>query len=100
VISHQIYAKQQLNVNLVIMQVVWDKIEYSGEEIHLPSLLKHRSSSFQTLALDLLQLAAHLKLARCLRAHKKTYNKQNNTPSMKSLKREQGLALGTRTQKH
>jgi hypothetical protein len=45
-------------------------------------------------------LVAHLKLARCLRAHKKAYNKQNNTPSMKSLKREQGLALGTRTQKH
>ena len=54
----------------------------------------------QKLALDPLQLVAHLKLARCLRAHKKTYNKQNNTPSMKSLKREQGLALGTRTQKH
>jgi hypothetical protein len=54
----------------------------------------------QTLALDPLQLAAHLKLARCLRAHKKTYNKQNNAPSMKSLKRRQGLALGTRTQKH
>jgi hypothetical protein len=41
-----------------------------------------------------------LKLAQCLRAQKKTYNKQNNTPSMKSLKRRQGLALGTRTQKH
>jgi hypothetical protein len=54
----------------------------------------------QTLALDPLQLAAHLRLARCLGAHKNTYNKQNNTPSMKSLKREQGLALGTRTQKH
>jgi hypothetical protein len=27
-----------------------------------------------------------LKLARCLRAHKNTFNKQNNTPSMKSLK--------------
>jgi hypothetical protein len=27
-----------------------------------------------------------LRLARCLRAHKKTYNKQNNTPSMKKLK--------------
>ena len=54
----------------------------------------------QKLALDPLQLAAHLKLARCLRAHKNTFNKQNNTPSMKSLKREQGLALGTRTQKH
>jgi hypothetical protein len=39
-----------------------------------------------------------LKLARCLRAHKKTYNKQNNTPSMKSLKRKQGLGLGMRTQ--
>jgi hypothetical protein len=43
-------------------------------------------------------LVAHLKLARCLRAHKKTYNKQNNTPSMKSLKRRQGLGLGKRTQ--
>jgi hypothetical protein len=32
-----------------------------------------------------------LKLARCLRAHKNTYNKQNNTPNMKSLKREQGF---------
>jgi hypothetical protein len=50
----------------------------------------------QTLALDLLQLAARLKLARCLRAHKNTFNKQNNTPSIKS----KGLALGTRTQKH
>jgi hypothetical protein len=54
----------------------------------------------QTLALDPLQLAAHLKQAQRLRAHKNTYNKQNNTPVMKSLKREQGLALGTRTQKH
>jgi hypothetical protein len=45
-------------------------------------------------------LVAHLKLARCLRAHKKAYNKQNNTSSMKSLKKRQGLALGTRTQKH
>ena len=54
----------------------------------------------QKLALDPLQLVAHLKLARCLRAHKNTFNKQNNTPSMKSLKREQGLALRTRTQKH
>jgi hypothetical protein len=40
----------------------------------------------QTLALDTLQLVAHLKLARCLRAHKKTYNKQKNTPSLKKLK--------------
>jgi hypothetical protein len=39
-----------------------------------------------------------LKLARCLRAHKNTFNKQNNTPSMKSLKGKQGLALGKRTQ--
>jgi hypothetical protein len=52
----------------------------------------------QTLALDLLQLAARLKLARCLRAHKNTFNKQKNTPSMKSLKGEQGLGLGKRTQ--
>jgi hypothetical protein len=29
-----------------------------------------------TLALDLLQLAARLKLARCLRAHNNTFNKQ------------------------
>jgi hypothetical protein len=41
-----------------------------------------------------------LKPARRLRAHKKAYNKQNNTPSVKSLKRRQGLALETRTQKH
>jgi hypothetical protein len=54
----------------------------------------------QKLALDPLQLAAHLKLARCLREHIKAFNKQHNTPSMKSLKREQGLALGTQTQKH
>jgi hypothetical protein len=53
----------------------------------------------QTLALDPLQLAAHLKLAQCLRAHKNTYNEQNNTPNMKSLKRGQGLAQGMRTQK-
>jgi hypothetical protein len=39
-----------------------------------------------------------LKLARCLRAHKNTFNKQNNTPSMKSLKGEQGLGLRPRTQ--
>jgi hypothetical protein len=39
-----------------------------------------------------------LKLARCLRAHKNTFNKQNNTPSMKILKRKQGLGLGPRTQ--
>jgi hypothetical protein len=52
----------------------------------------------RTLALDLLQLAARLKLARCLRAHKNTFNKQNNTPSMKRLKRKQGLGLGKRTQ--
>jgi hypothetical protein len=54
----------------------------------------------QTLALDLLQLAACLKLALCLRAHKNTFNKQNNTPSMKSLKGKQGLGLGKRTQKN
>jgi hypothetical protein len=36
VISHQIYAIQQLKVNLVIMQVLWDKIEYAGGEVHLP----------------------------------------------------------------
>jgi hypothetical protein len=41
-----------------------------------------------------------LKLARCLRAYKNTFNKQNNTPSMKSLKGKQGLGLGLRTQKH
>jgi hypothetical protein len=52
----------------------------------------------QTLALDLLQLPARLKLARCLRAHKNTFNNQNNTPSMKILKGKQGLALGKRTQ--
>jgi hypothetical protein len=39
-----------------------------------------------------------LKLARCLRAHKNAYNKQNNTPSMKSLKGKEGLGLGKRTQ--
>jgi hypothetical protein len=39
-----------------------------------------------------------LKLARCLRAHKNTFNKQNNTPSMKSLRGEQGLGLGSRAQ--
>jgi hypothetical protein len=27
------------------MQVVWDKIEYEGGEVHLPSLLKHWGSS-------------------------------------------------------
>jgi hypothetical protein len=48
----------------------------------------------------MLQLAARLKLARCLRAHKNAFNKQNNTPSMKSLKGKQGLGLGLRTQKH
>jgi hypothetical protein len=52
----------------------------------------------QTRALDLFQLAARLKLARCLRAHKNTFNKLNNTPSMKSLKGEQDLGLGKRTQ--
>jgi hypothetical protein len=52
----------------------------------------------QTLALDLHQLVARLKLTRCLRAHKNTYNKQNNTPSMKSLKGKQDLGLGKRTQ--
>jgi hypothetical protein len=46
----------------------------------------------------LLQLAARSKLARCLQAHKNTFNKQNNTPSMKSLKGKQGLGLGKRTQ--
>jgi hypothetical protein len=40
-----------------------------------------------------------LKLARCLRAHKNTFNKQNNTPSMKSLKGKQGLGLEKRTQR-
>jgi hypothetical protein len=40
-----------------------------------------------------------LKLARCLRAHKNTFNKQNNTPNMKSLKGKQGLGLGKRTQR-
>jgi hypothetical protein len=39
-----------------------------------------------------------LKPTRCLRAHKKAYNKQNNTPSMKSLQRKQGLGLRKRTQ--
>jgi hypothetical protein len=39
-----------------------------------------------------------LKLKRCLRAHKNTFNKQNNAPSMKSLEGEQGLVLGPRTQ--
>jgi hypothetical protein len=39
-----------------------------------------------------------LRLARYLRAHRKTFNKQNNTPSMKSLKGKQGLGLGKRTQ--
>jgi hypothetical protein len=75
------------------------QIEYAGGEVHFPSLLKHLVL-LQKLALDPLQLTAHLKLARCLRAHIKTFSKQNNTPSMKSLKREQDLALGTRTQEH
>jgi hypothetical protein len=48
VISHQIYAIQHLKVNLVIMQVVWDKIDYAGGEVHLPSLLKHWGSSSKT----------------------------------------------------
>jgi hypothetical protein len=39
-----------------------------------------------------------LKPTRCLRAHKKAYNKQNNTPSMKSLKGKQGLALRKQTE--
>jgi hypothetical protein len=39
-----------------------------------------------------------LKLARCLRAQKNTFNKQNSTPSMKSLKGKQVLGLGKRTQ--
>jgi hypothetical protein len=47
----------------------------------------------QTLALDLLQLVARMKLAQYLRAHKNTFNKQNNTPSMNSLKGKQGLGL-------
>jgi hypothetical protein len=39
-----------------------------------------------------------LKLARCLQAHKNSFNKQNNTPSMESIKGKQGLGLGKRTQ--
>jgi hypothetical protein len=39
-----------------------------------------------------------LKLARCLRAHKNTFNKQNNTLSVESLKGKQGFGLGKRTQ--
>jgi hypothetical protein len=31
-----------------------------------------------------------LKPAQCLRAHKNPFNKQNNTPSMKSLKGKHG----------
>jgi hypothetical protein len=71
-----------------------------GEKSTCVPCLNTRVLLLQTLALDPVQLAAHLKLARCLRAHTNTFNKQNNTPSTKSLKREQGLALGTRTQKH
>jgi hypothetical protein len=69
-----------------------------GEKTTCLPCLNTKVLLLQTLALNLLQLAAHLKLARCLRAHKNTFNKQNNTPSMKSLKRKQGLGLGPRTQ--
>jgi hypothetical protein len=76
------------------------QIEYAGEKITCLPCLNTRVLLLRTLALDPIQLAAHLKLARYLRAHKNTFNKQNNTPSIKSLKRGQSLALGTRTQKH
>jgi hypothetical protein len=78
--SHQVYAIQQLKVKLVIMQLFRTKKNMQREKSTcLPCL--NIGVLLQTLALDLLQLAAHLKLARCLRAHKNTYNKQNNTPS-------------------
>jgi hypothetical protein len=69
-----------------------------GEKTTCLPYLNNEVLLFQTLALDLLKLAARLKLARCLRAHKNTFNKQNNTPSMKSLKGEKGLGIGPRTQ--
>jgi hypothetical protein len=68
-----------------------------GEKTTCLPCLNTKVLLLQTLALDLLKLVARLKLSRCLRAHKKTFNKQNNTPSMKNLKRQQGLALGKRT---
>jgi hypothetical protein len=48
------------------MQVVWDKIECAGGEVHLLPCLNTGVLILQALALDPLQLAAHLKLARCL----------------------------------
>jgi hypothetical protein len=69
-----------------------------GEKTTCLPCLNTKVLLLQILALDLLQLDARLKLARCLRAHKNSFNKQNNTPSMKSLKEKQGLALGKRTQ--
>jgi hypothetical protein len=59
-----------------------------GEKTTCLPCLNNEVILFQTLALDLLKLAARLKLVRCLRAHKNTFNKQNNTPSMKILKGE------------
>jgi hypothetical protein len=69
-----------------------------GEKTTCLPCLNTKVLLLQTLTLDLLQLVARLKLARCLRAHKNTFNKRNNTPSMKSLKRKQGLGLGKQTQ--
>jgi hypothetical protein len=69
-----------------------------GEKTTCLPCLNTKVLLLQTLALDLLQLAARLKLTRCIRAHKNTFNKQNNTPSMKTLKGKQGLGLGKRTQ--
>jgi hypothetical protein len=72
-----------------------------GEKTTCLPCLNTKVLLFQTLALDLLQQATRLKLARCLRAHMNTlFNKQNNTPSMKSLKGEKGLGLGPRHKKH
>jgi hypothetical protein len=57
VISHQIYAIQHLKVNLVIMQVLWDKkIEYAGGEVHLPFSKKNYSYVLPLLLFDTLDL--------------------------------------------
>jgi hypothetical protein len=80
------------------MQLYRIKQNMQGEKTTCLPCLNTKVLLLRKLALDLLQLATRLKLARCLRAHKKTFNKQNNTPSMKRLKGKQGLGLGKRTQ--
>jgi hypothetical protein len=91
------------------MQVVWDKTEYAGGEIHLPLSNKNYSYVlplllFHTLNLHDFRTTTRSSTRSKHRAQTCKADKQEQLRQYinqeKALQKEQGLAQGQRTQKH